>query len=160
LTEYLQTGGRPAFAIRRVLAATLGAISGIHRPAFGLGGPVAREPGSAEHPDRGKRPARHWDPPRRATPAPLLGRVERLRRANPALQANDGLRFHRVDNDQLIAYSKRDRAGTNTVLMVVNLDPRYVQSGWLDLDLAALGLDEQRAFVAEDVLVNARYHWH
>ena len=52
LPEFLQVGGRPAFAIRLVLAATLGASYGIYGPAFELGEnhPAPREARSTSIP--------------------------------------------------------------------------------------------------------------
>ena len=46
-----------------------------------------------------------------------------------------------VDNEQIIAYSKSSLDGTNQVLVVVNLDPHYKQSGFITLPLEDLGLD-------------------
>jgi len=59
--------------------------------------------------------------------APLIARINSIRNENRALQSDWSLEFHPVDNDQLIAYSKR--AGDNEILVVVNLDVRNPQSG-------------------------------
>jgi starch synthase (maltosyl-transferring) len=74
------------------------------------------------------------------------------------LQRNDTLRFHWVENDQLICWSKRSADGDDTVLVVVNLDPWNAQSGWLHLDLGALGV-EPGGYRVTDLLTNAHYDW-
>ena len=112
LTEYLQHGGRPAFAARLVLAATLGASYGIYGPAFELLERAAREPGSEEYLDSEKYEIRAWDLDRPESLAPLIARVNRIRRENPALHADDTLRFLDVDNEQLLCAVKHaTRAG-------------------------------------------------
>jgi len=154
LTEELQQGGTPAFVKRLVLAATLSASYGIYGPAFELQEHVPRAPGSEEYLGSEKYAVRHWELDRPDSLAPLVSRLNALRHAHPALQRNDTLRFHGTDNDQLIAYSKT--AGDDAVLVVVNLDTRYRQSGWVDLgDLARPG----GAAEAHDLLTDARYRW-
>jgi starch synthase (maltosyl-transferring) len=59
----------------------------------------------------------------------------------------------------MICYAKIDPAGENAVLVVINLDPHHVQSGWATLDLDALGVDVTRPFQAHDVLTGARFLW-
>ena len=159
LTEYLQFGGRPAFMARLVLAATLGASYGIYGPAFELMEHLPREPGSEEYLDSEKYQLRHWDIDRPDSLRDFIARVNRIRRENAALQSDRGLRFHRVDNDALIAYSKTSEDGGQSVLVVVNLDPHHVQSGWIELDLAGLGLPGDRPFQAHDLLSGARFLW-
>ncbi|MBP7147947.1 MAG: alpha-1,4-glucan--maltose-1-phosphate maltosyltransferase [Acidobacteria bacterium] len=160
LTEYLQTGGRAAFAARLVLAATLGASYGIYGPAYELAEATPREPGSEEYLDSEKYQVRHWRLDRFDSLEPLIARVNRVRRENPALLRNRGLLFHAVDNDQLICYSKTDEAGTSVVIVVVNLDPHHTHSGWIDLPLEPFGIDPRRAFQVHDLLSDARYLWH
>jgi starch synthase (maltosyl-transferring) len=159
LTEYLQFNGRPGFMVRLTLAATLGANYGIYGPAFELLEHEPREPGSEEYLDSEKYQRRMWDLEREDSLRPFIARVNHIRRENPALQADWSLRFHRVDNDSLICYSKRSEDGENVVLCVVNLDAQHAQAGWLDLDLAALGLRDARSFQAHDLLSEARFLW-
>jgi starch synthase (maltosyl-transferring) len=157
LTEYLQTGGRPAFMIRLVLAATLGANYGIYGPAFELCENRAVTPGSEEYLDSEKYQVRSWDLDAPHSLADFIGRVNRIRRDNPALLQDRTLRFHRVDNDQLIAYSKT--VGANAMLMVVDLDPHRRHGGWLDLDLSALGVEHDREYQVHDLLTDSYYLW-
>ncbi len=160
LTEYMQSGGRPAFITRLVLAATLGASYGIYGPAFELCENRPREPGSEEYLDAEKYEIKHWDITRSDSLRELITRVNRTRRDNPALHSNEGLRFHPVDNDQLICYSKSTEDLANLILVIVNLSPHYTHSGWVDLDLDALGLDREHPYQVHDLLTDARYLWH
>jgi starch synthase (maltosyl-transferring) len=159
LTEYLQFGGRPAFVARVVLAATLGASYGIYGPAFELMEHEPREPGSEEYRDSEKYQIRQWDLTRADSLQDLITRINRIRRDNPALQGDRRLVFHGADNETLIAYSKTATDGTDAILCVVNLDPHHTQSGWLDLDLPALGLLPDSTYQAHDLLSGARFLW-
>lgn len=159
LTEQLQTGGRPVFAARLLLAATLGASYGIYGPAFELMEGRNLRPGSEEYLDSEKYQLREWKPVPEGTLEPLITAVNAARSDHPALRRNDGLRFHHVDNDMLIAYSKHDPASRDTVLMVVNLDPNHMQAGWVGLDLGALDIDPAQPFQAHDVLDGSTYLW-
>ena len=159
LTATLQYGGRSAFLARLVLAATLSATYGIYGAAFEHMEGAAREPGSEEYLDSEKYEIRQRDLARADSLAPFIGRINRIRRDNPALQSNDGLRFLAVDNEQLIAYARFTPALDNVILCVVNLDPHHVQSGWVEIDLAAFGLDPHAQFQVHDLLTDAHYLW-
>jgi starch synthase (maltosyl-transferring) len=160
LTEYLQFGGRPAFMTRLVLAATLSASYGIYGPAFELMESDPREPGSEEYLDSEKYQIRQWDLDQPGSLRHFVARLNRIRRENAALQSDWTLAFHSTDNDSLLCYSKSGGAGDDSLmLMVANLDPHHVQSGWVDLPLGALGLDAGQAFQAHDLLSGARFLW-
>jgi starch synthase (maltosyl-transferring) len=159
LTEYLQFGGRAAFMTRLALGATLGASYGIYGPAFELMEQQPREPGSEEYLDSEKYQLRHWDLDRPDSLAGFITRINRIRRENAALQSDSGLRFHPIDNEALIAYSKTARAQPESVLVVANLDPHHAQSGWVELDLEPLGLSAELPFQAHDLLSDARFLW-
>jgi len=159
LTERLQYGGRPAFAHRLILAGTLAASYGIYGPPFELLENVARDPGGEEYLDSEKYQLRRWDLDRPDGLAELVARLNRIRRENPALQADRGLRFHPADNEQLLCYSKASEEGDNVILTIVNLDPHHLQAGWVDLDLPALGVGTQEGFQVHDLLSGARYLW-
>ena len=160
LPEYLQYGGRPAHIARFILAATLGPSYGIYGAAFELceNRPIA--PGREEYLDSEKYEIKTWDIDRPASLRPLIARVNQIRHDNPAFRANHNLRFHDVNNEQIIAYSKSSADGSNEVLVVVNLDPHYKQSGFITLPLEDLGLDSRQPYQAHDLLTDARYLWH
>ena len=115
LTETLQTGGRAAFVSRLVLAATLGANYGIYGPPFELMDARPWRPGSEEYEDSEKFAIRHWDRDDPRSLAPLIARLNRIRRDEPALLRDDTLRFHATDNPQIVAYSKSPRPGARAV---------------------------------------------
>ena len=159
LHEALQSGLRQVFASRLVLAATLSANYGIYGPTYELMESAPREAGSEEYRDSEKYQLRHWALDRPGSLWPLIARVNRIRRDNPALQSDRSLTFCAVDNEQLIAYVKLDAATKNIVLTVVNLDPHNTQSGWVELDLHALDIDANQPFQVHDLLSDQRYQW-
>jgi starch synthase (maltosyl-transferring) len=160
LTEYLQFGGRPAFMARVILAATMAANYGIYGPAFELGENVAREPGSEEYLNSEKYEVRHWNLDRPDSLKELIARVNRIRKENTALHSDHTLRFHPVDNPEIICFSKRSEDASNTVVVIVNLDPHHIQSGWTELPLEELGLPAQQPYQMHELLTEARYLWH
>jgi starch synthase (maltosyl-transferring) len=151
LTEYLQFGGRPAFVIRLILAATLASNYGIYGPAFERMVTSPREPGSEEYLDSEKYEIKNWGTSQDDL-SELITLVNRIRRENPALQQNLTLRFHETDNEQILCYSKT--AGDNVVVTVVSLDPHNAQSGWVTLDDV-----QSQPFQAHDLLSGARHTW-
>jgi starch synthase (maltosyl-transferring) len=165
LHETLQHGGRAAFALRFVLAATLSSSYGIYGPVFELAVNEPREPGSEEYLHSEKFEVHHWDLEARASLAGLITRVNEIRREHQALQHNRTLRFHRFDNDRLLAYSKRlddstgEDSGDDVVLVIVNLDPAAVREGTVFLDLLALGIDAARPYTATDLVTGDKYTW-
>jgi starch synthase (maltosyl-transferring) len=160
LTEFLQFGGRPAFMIRLVLAATLGASYGIYGPAFELCENRALRPGSEEYIDSEKYQILRWDIDNPDSLRSLITRVNHIRRENPALQSDWSLGFHPVDNNQLIVYSKTTGDRSNIIVVVVNLDPHHTQSGWVDLPVESFQLDPHQLCQVHDLLTDARYFWH
>ena len=138
----------------------LGANYGIYGPAFELCENVAREPGSEEYLNSEKYEIKHWDLDRPDSLKDFIARVNRIRRENRALQSDRYLRFHPVDNDALICFSKQTEDLSNVIVTVVNLDPHHSQSGWVELSMKELGLDPQQPFQMHELLTNARYLWH
>ena len=157
LTEYLQTGGKPAFQARLILAATLGASYGIYGPPYEALEGRAREHGSEEYLDSEKYQLRQWQPDEGMRE--LIAIVNRIRRENAALQTDRGLRFHFAENEQILAYSKSSPDNANVVLTVVNIDPHHVQRGVIHLPLEELGIDTDRPFQAHELITGARYLW-
>jgi starch synthase (maltosyl-transferring) len=160
LTEYLQTGGRPAFAARFLLAATLGANYGIYGPAFELCEGRAREPGSEEYLDSEKYQIRSWNRDSPDSLRELITLVNKVRHENPALQSDRGLRFHPTENDHLIAYTKSTPDLADVVLTVVNVDPHHTQAGMITLPIEELGIRRDRGYQAHELLSGARYLWN
>ena len=165
LNEYLQHGGVPAFKIRAVLAAMLSPTWGIYS-GYELCENVPLRPGSEEYMDSEKyqyRP-RDWEAAARDGYgiADYITELNRIRRAHPALHRLRNLRFHAADQPGLICFSKRvdkapGTAGSDTVLVVANLDPRQRREATVWLDMPALGVD--REFIVTDELTGESYRW-
>ena len=157
LTQQLQTGGRPSFIARYVLAATLSSNIGIYGPAFELMEHVPLEAGSEEYRDSDKYQIREWDLDNPDSLAALITQMNKARHEHRALQRSDNITFHPTDNDKLLCYSKR--VVGDVVLVVVNLDPDYEQAGWIDLDVEALGVDPAHQYQLDDLLTDRHYLW-
>jgi starch synthase (maltosyl-transferring) len=160
LHAYLQAGGPPAFCARAVLAALLSPTWGIYS-GFELCENVPLRPGSEEYLDSEKfqyRP-RDWAAAQNWPDgiAPLITRLNAVRRAHPALHWLRNLRFHHVDQPEFLCFSKR--AGADVVLVVVNLDAHQPHEATTWLDMAALGQPSGGEFTVTDELTGASYRW-
>ncbi|MFJ8331642.1 alpha-1,4-glucan--maltose-1-phosphate maltosyltransferase [Streptomyces sp. NPDC094437] len=160
LHAFLQHGGRPAFELRAVLAATLSPTWGIYS-GYELCENTPVRTGSEEYLESEKyqlKP-RDWEAAARQgrTIAPLIGRLNAIRRAHPALRRLRNLRFHPTDNDAVIAYSKT--TGDDTVLVVANLDPHHTQEATVSLDMPQLGLEWGAFTSMRDELTGQTYDW-
>jgi starch synthase (maltosyl-transferring) len=160
LSEFLQVGGRAAFMIRLILAATLGANYGIYGPAFELCENAPLEQGSEEYLNSEKYELKQWDLSSPQSLKNLIARINRIRRESPALHRDANLRFHETDNPAVICYSKATDDRSDILIVLCNLDAFHTQSGWVNLDVASLGLDVSHGFQAHDLLGDGRYLWH
>jgi starch synthase (maltosyl-transferring) len=158
LHAYLQRGGRPAFQVRLVLAATLGASYGIYS-GYELSENVPVKDGSEEYLDSEKYQIRVRNFQQAGSLSELVARVNAIRNAHPALQHDWGLAFHATDNTELICYSKRSVDGRDLVLVIVNLDPFLMQHGHVQLPLADWGLTAHDTVEVHDLLSGERYFW-
>jgi starch synthase (maltosyl-transferring) len=156
LHEYLQHGGRPAFRVRLVLAATLAPVYGIYS-GFELceGTPV--RPGSEEYKDSEKYELVHrdWNAPGNIKQD--IARLNRIRRENTALQTLPNLEFVSSDYDGILAY--RRYAPGNELLVIVNLDPHQMHETMIDVPLDRMGIGESDAYEVADLLSGSRYVW-
>jgi starch synthase (maltosyl-transferring) len=159
LHEFLQRGGRPAFQIRAVLAATLAGSYGIYGPAFELCENRPLREGSEEYLDSEKYQLRDWDLERPDSLRPLLTRLNEIRRSHKAFRYDRTLRFCPIDNDQLIGYVRATPDLSEVILVVVNLDPHHVQSGWVELPLEDLEIETDHPYRVHDLLSDASYPW-
>ncbi len=159
--ESLQVGGRPAFIIRLVLAATLGASYGIYGPVFEqcVGTPV--RPGSEEYLDSEKYQISHWNLDVPWSLRDYIARVNQIRRENPALHDTRNLRFFEIDNDAILCYGKSTPDMSNLVFVVVNLDPYHKQSGWLKLPVHELhlGSSQSETYQVHELISDERFLW-
>jgi starch synthase (maltosyl-transferring) len=169
LNAYLQYGGPPAFKIRAVLAALTSPTWGVYS-GYELYEHVALRPGSEEYLNSEKyqyRP-RDWKAYEPGGPragqslAPYLTHLNNLRRAHPTLRWLRNLRFHFIDSDAIIAFSKARRLpdGTDDVVFcVVNLDPHSTREATVSVNMPELGLDWGDSFMAHDEFTGQTFVW-
>jgi starch synthase (maltosyl-transferring) len=91
--------------------------------------------------------------------APLLTQLNAIRRAHPALHRLRNLHLQWIDNDAIIAFSKRDPLSGDTVLVLCSTDPHQAREGWTSLDLPALGLDWNDRALVRDLLTGEEFDW-
>ena len=161
LTPQFYPGQRATFLARAVLAATLAASWGMYGPAYEL---LLHTPvkGREEYVENEKYELRHWELNQPGNISWFIGALNQIRRANPALQSNESLRFHHVELDyvehaHLIAYSKSTPDHANLILVVVNLDPLRTHGGWVQVPRDAWGL--RGPYELHDLLSGEHYTW-
>jgi starch synthase (maltosyl-transferring) len=162
LNEFLVHGGPPAFALRLVLATMMTPSYGIYS-GYELFENEPVRPGSEEYLNSEKYQLRPRDLSgaieRGESLAPLIKRLNEIRRAHPALHQLRNLRFHHSENDGLLVFSKRDAATGDTILVVCTTDPHQVREGWIHLRLDELGIGWSDGFTASDLLSGNNYEW-
>jgi starch synthase (maltosyl-transferring) len=158
LPQYLQYGGRPAFIVRLVLAATLSSNYGIYGPAFELCVSEAIE-GKEEYLNSEKYEIKNWNRNKSGNIRAVIERVNRTRRENPSLQQIHNLSFFAVDNDMILCYGKKSDDLSNITIMLVNLDPYHTQSGWVSLPLDEMQIDPSQLYLLHDQLSDDKYIW-
>ncbi|MEJ2695153.1 MAG: alpha-1,4-glucan--maltose-1-phosphate maltosyltransferase [Candidatus Sulfobium sp.] len=158
LHEYLQYGGRPAFLIRLILAATLSSNYGIYGPVYEQAVSEAF-PGREEYSGSEKYEIKHWEWGKPESLRDFVTAVNRIRRENPALQTTNNLTFYEADNENVIFYGKMDADMTNIVLIVVNLDPFHKQACRIQVPLKTMGIEPGRPYLVHEVLSEDKYIW-
>src|SRR5436305_1115672 len=153
----LQDGGRPAFMIRVLLAATLSTLYGIYS-GYELCENEAL-PGREEYLDSEKYQwkERDWDAP--GNIKEWITRLNKIRKENSALHFYDNVRFYHADHDAILFYGKMTPARDNIVLVVVNLDPHRRQNSYIDVPIDQFGQMESDLYQMHDLLSDARYTW-
>jgi starch synthase (maltosyl-transferring) len=156
LHEYLQTGGRHAFEVRLILAATLAASYGIYS-GFELCENEPVRTGSEEYLDSEKYQIKPRDWNQADSLRELIARVNQIRREHAALQYNDALTFYKTDNPRLLWFGKLH--GRSRVLVCVSTDPHWTQAGWVQVPIWEMGIDARSRYVVHDLLDGGRYTW-
>ncbi len=150
LHEYLVTGRRNGSIARMVLAGTLSSNWGIYGPAFELCD-CEQFPGKEEYNHNEKYEIKKWDWDKPGNLKKLIGRFNWIRNTNKALQRTRNVIFANTDNPSLIAYVKKTPDNSNIVIVVVNLDPQWPQSGWIELPLWQMGIGDSESFTVRDL---------
>jgi len=159
LSEYLQLGDRPAFFIRFILAATLSSNYGIYGPPYERFTNQAVS-GKEEYLNSEKYEIKQWkNEDIKESTRDFISRINQIRRENPALQMTNNLKFYHVDNDNLLYFGKVSEDLSDIILIIVNLDPHYTQSGWVQVPLSAMGIESDQPFLAQDLLGGGQYIW-
>jgi starch synthase (maltosyl-transferring) len=165
LHAYLQYGGPAAFKIRAAIAATGSPSWGVYA-GYELYEHVAVKPGSEEYLDSEKYQIRirDWDAAdaEGRTLAPYLTRLNEIRRQHPALQRLRNVAIHGSDDENVLVFSKTEHDsgdGSDTVIVVVNLDPHSTRETTVHLDLPALGLHWDDSFAVHDEITGQDWSW-
>lgn len=159
LHEYLQHGGRPAFRIRLLLAATLAPVYGIYS-GFELCENVAVRPGSEEYLDSEKYEIRVRDWNAEGHIKRDVSRLNAIRGTEPALSVLTNLEFVHTGSSEILAYIKRDVSGQSRhLLIVVNLNPTEVRETTVRVPVEALGLKKNSEYRVKDLLTAKSYTW-
>jgi starch synthase (maltosyl-transferring) len=158
LHEALQHGGRPAFRMRLVLAATLSSLYGIYS-GYELGENAPFAPGSEEYLNSEKYELKVRDWNAAGNLGGFITRLNRIRREHRALQLYDNLRFHPSDDPNILWYSKMTPGGDDVVFVAVNLDPFAAHAGMVDVPIAALGVAPEQAYRMHELLSDVSYEW-
>src|SRR6266480_4723510 len=153
----LQEGGRPAFMIRVLLAATLSPLYGIYS-GYELCENQAL-PDREEYLDSEKYQfkKRDWNAP--GNIKDWIARLNRIRKRNRSLQLYTNLRFYPAENEAILFYSKMTPARDNIILVVVNLDPHRKQHSFVDVPIEQFGQMESDQYKVQDLLSGATYTW-
>lgn len=157
LPEYLQFGGRPAFIVRLVLAATLSSSYGIYSGYELLEDQAV--PGKEEYLNSEKFEIKSRDRSKPGNLRAFITRINEIRRKNGALASNHSLAFYPVDNEQIIFYGKHTEDPGNIILVAVNLDPHHVQEGRLEVPVDKLSIPEDEVYQVHELIFDNRYLW-
>jgi starch synthase (maltosyl-transferring) len=158
LHETLQTGGRPAFKMRLVLAATLSSLYGIYS-GYELCENVPREPDSEEYlnSEKYELKARDWDSP--GNLGEFITRVNAIRRRHRALQLYDNLRFYTSASPNVLWYGKMTPARDDVLFVAASLDVSRSQDSFVEVPIDELGLREDEPYVMHELLSDGIWQW-
>ncbi len=157
LPPLLQQGGRPAFKMRLVLAATLSTLYGIYSGYEFCENTAI--PGTEEYRDSEKYEIKVRNPDVRGNIRDYIARVNAIRRENPALHEYRNLRFYDSDDDNILVYGKRNSDGANAILVAVNLDPFEAHQAQVRLPLNELGIGADKRFQVHELITDLRHLW-
>ena len=100
---------------------------------------------------------RDWDAP--GNIKDYVTKLNRIRHQNRALHEYENLRFQTVENEQIIFYSKATEDVDNIILVLVNLDPYNIQTGFAYVPLESFAITDGAPFQVEDLLTGEKFDW-
>ncbi len=158
LAAPLRNGPPAAFRLRLVLAATMVASYGIYS-GYEL---CENDPASVANEEylfSEKYELKQRDWATGDSLAPLVTRLNHIRRAHPALAQLSNVVVHPTNSADLLAWSRWTDDRSDVVLVVVNLDPYAPHDDTLSIDLEILGLPWDLPYEAHDELTGTTYVW-
>jgi starch synthase (maltosyl-transferring) len=155
---FLQTSGRPGFLIRAALAATLSGLWGMYS-GFELC-EAAALPGREEYSDSEKYQirVRHYDAPGNIVAE--IAKLNRIRRAHPALQTHLGLKFYPAHDDRVLLYGKRLPNQVEMILVAVNLDPFHARDVTIEVPVWEWQRPDHATTDVRDLMRDTLFTWH
>jgi starch synthase (maltosyl-transferring) len=159
LAYELMNASSNVFVKRFILAATLSSNYGMYGPSFEFCENSPNTNGKEEYFNSEKYEIRHYDWNHRNRLTDVITKVNQIRKDNPALQDTWNIHFTRTDNDQLMSYVKLTEDKSNIIWCVVNFDPQFAQSGYIEVPKQLLGIDHNVNIKVTDLLTGASYRW-
>ena len=159
LPFHLQGADRAAFVQRIILASTLASNYGIYGPAYELMENIPASHGKEEYLNSEKYELKNWDLNNKKSLRKVIAHLNRIRKENPALHNMHSLRFHPIDNEDIICYSKTSSDKQNIIIVVINLDTKQTRNGWVGLPLQDFEIEADQEFEVKDLLSGAFYKW-
>ncbi|MGE3911306.1 MAG: alpha-1,4-glucan--maltose-1-phosphate maltosyltransferase [Chloroflexota bacterium] len=159
LPDVLQHGGRPAFIMRLILAATVGSTYGIYS-GYELCENTPREPGSEYYLDSEMYQHKVWDWDRPGNIIDIVTLVNKIRHENPALQLYDNLRFYGSEDEHILFYGKATPDNENIILVALNLSTSETRHGGVFLPPGEFGIRDDEVYEVDDLLTGATYSWY
>jgi starch synthase (maltosyl-transferring) len=159
LPEVLVKGGRPAFIMRLILAATTGSTYGIYS-GYELCENTPRYAGSEYYLDSEMYQHKVWDWDRPGNIVDDVTLINTIRRENPALQLYKNLKFYGSENERILFYGKATPDNSNVILVALNLDPFETHHGGVFLPPGEFGIRDDEVYEVDDLLTGATYSWY
>ena len=158
LPYHLQHQGENSFILRFALAATLSSNYGVYGPSYEFYENTPIE-GREEYFNSEKYEVRNYDWKRTNRMTDIMSYLNKIRKANPALQSTWNTQFCAIENNQIVAYIKATDDLSNIILVVVNLDPNNGQNGFIQLPKERLRLTDKINVKLHDLITDEHYTW-
>lgn len=155
---FLQHSGRPGHLIRAALAATLSGLWGVYN-GFELCEARPVKPGKEEYLDSEKYEIKVWDYDRPGNITGEITALNRIRRANPALQTHLGVTFLASNHEGILYYVKATPDLSNVVLVAVSMDPHQPLESHVELPQWVMGLPSGAPLLAENLMQGGSEVW-